>query len=304
MRRLAAFALTLIVASTSVAACSSQPAQSEEQNVSARGALAFGEPVDGEFAADFEYHAYTFEVRAGSRVSLEITQAGTAAALDTVMVLYGPPDANGDRERLAVDHDSGWGGHSKLAEQTLVDAGRYTVTVGTADGLGRGKYRLGLSCDAGTCTSQATPLELSEGEPNTEFMETFNIYDDAPWAEYCYRNGRAFSYSDGIEGADLLQAGAAIVGLYTQELELDEDAISYGGEITLPQFDEWLKMGGLDIGTFEGAIGVFDGDSYRVGEVLYEYECAPSVTCSGTVMTAHFPSRHEVWTVEFGCGDE
>lgn len=296
----AALALTLLGGVGAACTTADPVEQSESQDVTERGALQWGEPVEGQFVQDFEYHAYTLDVAAGSRITLEITQQGSSRDLSTVMVLYGPPQANGERERLAVDYDSGWGGLSKLKEVTLVNAGLYLVTVGTATGLGRGNYRLLLSCEAGNCVPEHTPLELVEGEPNTEFMETMNNYD----SEYCYRNGRAFSYSEEIDDPPLLRAGAAILKLYQEEYELLDDEIEYGGEVTLDQFDEWLQYSGLDRGTFEGAVGIMPDDTYRVGEVLYEYGCAASVTCSGTVMVALIPSWHEVWTVEFGCGDE
>lgn len=276
-------------------------AQAEEQAVTERGALGWNAPVEGNFVRDLEYHAYTFEAAAGSRLTLEVTQKGSSRELSTMMLLYAPPDGDGERERLAVDYDSGWGGLSKLAEITVQQTGVYVVTVGTANGLDRGHYRLLLTCDAGNCIPDGSPIELHEGEPNTEFMETFNDYD----SEYCYRNGRAFTYSDDIQDAGLLQAAASIVNLYRDEYELFDDQIEYGGEISLAQFDSWLQeTGELDRGTFEGAVGIMADDTYQVGEVLYSYECAASVTCAGSVMVALIPSWHEVWTVEFGCGDE
>lgn len=296
-----AFALTVLGA-TGVACTAADPvAQSESQDVTERGALGWDAPVESEFSRDLEYHAYTFDVRPGSRFTLEITQKGSSRDLDTMMLLYGPPSNDGERERLAVDYDSGWGGLSKLAGVTAVEGGIYVVTVGTATGLDRGRYRLQLTCDAGNCVPEDSPLALTEGEPNTEFMETFNFYD----SEYCYRNGRAFSYDENNDDAGLMQAAVGIMDIYREELELYEDEIEYGGEITLAQFDSWLEeTGGLDRATFEGAVGIMPDDDYRVGEVLYEYGCAASVTCSGAVMVAHIPSWHEVWTVEFGCGDE
>lgn len=305
---LSTVAATLTACALVLGGCASEESEpsvgtGEEQDVTERGPLAFNEAAESKFTQDFEYHAYTFEVAPGSRVSLEITQQGTAAALDTVMVLYGPANADGERERIAVDYDSGWGGHSKLKDQTLVEGGKYVVTVGTADGLDRGHYRLLLTCAAGSCASDETPLQLTEGEPNTEFMETLNNYD----SEYCWRWGRAFSYPEDTDNPSLVRAGASIVELFTEEHDLQDyygAVVEYGGEITHAQFDSWLQYSGLDRGTFEGAVGNLEGDDYRVGEVVFEYECAASVTCSGSIMVAHIPSWNEVWTVEFGCGDE
>ena len=296
-----AFALTVLGA-TGMACTAAEPAsQAESQAVTERGALGWDAPVEGELRQDLEYHAYTFEVKAGSRFTLEITQKGSSMGLDTMMLLYGPADGEGQRERLAVDYDSGWGGLSKLEGMTVEHSGMYVVTVGTASGLDRGRYRLALTCDAGNCIPEDSPLPLIEGEPNTEFLETFNAYD----SEYCYQQGRAFHYSDDILDAGLTQAAVGVMNIYREELELYDDEIEYGGEISLGQFDSWLQeTSGLDRGTFEGAVGIMSDDEYRVGEVLYEYGCAPSVTCSATIMVALIPSWNEVWTVEFGCGDE
>lgn len=268
-------------------------------SVDERGELTLDAPVDGEFNADMEYHAYFFTIRDGASFSLEVTQAGTARDLATVLLLYGPESSDGERDRLFVDYDSGWGAHSKLEGAVAESEGNYAVVVGTADGLGRGHYSLSLACESDHCRPDTRPFEIVEGEPNTEFMETFNLYE----SEYCYAGGRAFSYSEEVD-ANLSQAAAAIMELYTGEYELDTDEIEYVGEVTLDGFSQWLGVMEYDRSVFETAVGVFEDDVYTVGQVAYSYECAASVTCSGDVMVAHFTNSHEIWTIEFGCGDE
>ena len=68
-------------------------------------------------------------------------------------------------------------------------------------------------------------------------------------------------------------------------------------------FARWLDYMGLDREAFDSAVGITD-ESYRVGEVTYDYGCAPSVNCSASIMVVLIPEWHDVWTVEFGCGDE
>ncbi len=296
-----AFALTLLGATSFACSSSSPVAQAETQAVTERGRLQWETPIQAEFVRDLEYHAYNFEVQAGARFTLEITHKGSSMGLNTMMLMYGPPSDEGYRERLAVDYDSGWGGLSKLADMTAEQTGAYVVTVGTANGLDRGRYRLLLSCGTDRCTPGSDPLELTEGEPNTEFMETFNFYE----SDDCYRNGRAYTYSDQIFEPELTSAVTSIMNLYRDEVGLANDALEYDGEISLTQFDVWLQQaGGLDRETFESAVGIMPQDDYRVGQVGYSYACDGSATCIGGVMVVLIPSWHEVWVVEYGCREQ
>lgn len=128
--------------------------------VSRLGALPFapGE-ITGAFAEDLEFHGYSLDVRAGARVSLEVTQRGSSRGLDTSMFVYGPAAADGTFGSTArdFDDDAGWGKLSRLRGLELDDAGTYLVVVGTKDGRGRGRYRLEAKCDSGECAPLPPP---------------------------------------------------------------------------------------------------------------------------------------------------
>jgi hypothetical protein len=109
--------------------------------------LKLGGSVDGAFARDDQLDGYTLAVRAGARVKLEITHAGSKMGLDTVVFVYGPAKGGGyPASAIYADDDSGWGKLSKIASATLAEAGTYAVVVGTKGGKGRGNYRLVTTC--------------------------------------------------------------------------------------------------------------------------------------------------------------
>ncbi len=125
------------------------------ERVAMKGALAFGDAVQGTFSEDLEWHGYTIAVRPDARVTLEVTQKGSSRSVDTTMYLYGPKSAVGyGTTATAFDDDSGWGRLSRLGKQTLA-GGEWLVVIGTHDGRGRGNYRVQASCDSGECTPVA-----------------------------------------------------------------------------------------------------------------------------------------------------
>jgi hypothetical protein len=127
--------------------------------VAMRGDLAFGATVDGAFTEDLQFDAWRLVAKGGARVSLEVTQAGTARSLDSVLFVYGPKEASGyGTAALARDDDSGWGPHPRLRDLVLPKTGEYLVVLGTRDGQGRGKFRLAATCPGGDCTAPVLPL--------------------------------------------------------------------------------------------------------------------------------------------------
>ena len=93
----------------------------------------------------------------GSKVTLEVTRAGTAAGLDTILKVYGPRLADGSYPKtLATDDDSGFGKLSKIKNLEISIPGFYLVeltTAATAPAAGSANARVKLSCD-GTCDSE------------------------------------------------------------------------------------------------------------------------------------------------------
>jgi len=129
-------------------------------HVALRGTLAWEDDAaaSGAFTEDLAFDAWTLEVRAGARLTLDIPHAGSSSKLDTTLYVYGPRDAAGayGATALAFDDDSGWGRLSRLRDLELAAGGTYLVVVGTADGRGRGSYRLVARCADDACGPVAT----------------------------------------------------------------------------------------------------------------------------------------------------
>lgn len=122
------------------------------------GTLSFDAPVAGAFVEDLQFIGHRLHVRAGADVRLDVTHLGTAAKLDTTMFVYGPiTDAGGfGTEAIAFDDDDGWGKHSRI-DEVFAEGGEYLVVLGTADGRGRGHYRLLATCNSGACEPEPEP---------------------------------------------------------------------------------------------------------------------------------------------------
>jgi 5'-nucleotidase (lipoprotein e(P4) family) len=114
--------------------------------------------LDGALTASVPRVAYVFPATAGAVVSLEVTQAGTATGLDTVLRVHGPRNPDGTyTSTVATDDDAGYGKLSKLASVALPAAGFYLVEVapGGAAPTSTKKFRLRLTCGGDACASTA-----------------------------------------------------------------------------------------------------------------------------------------------------
>lgn len=129
-----------------------------------QGALDFAAPRTGSFDADLEFHGFHLAVRAGAVVTLDNTHLGSAAKLDSTLFVYGPRNAEGfGNAAIAFDDDSGWGRHARIRDLHLAEAGEYLVVLGTANGLGRGHYRLEARCESGACDPAPAPDSCHPG---------------------------------------------------------------------------------------------------------------------------------------------
>ena len=119
------------------------------------GALAFDAPQNGNLSRTVARQTWTLDVRPGATVDIEITRAGTTAALDTVLTVVGPVTSeSATTPVVAEDDDSGWGLHSRIRGLSLplgTGSARYLVTVQSYDGKQKGKYRLAATCRSGNC---------------------------------------------------------------------------------------------------------------------------------------------------------
>lgn len=136
--------------------------------------LAFGDAHEAEFDQDIMFHGYRFNAVETAVFNVEITQRGTSRGLDTTLFLYGA-DGTGNWERIAFDDDSGWGQQSRLRTIEAGEFREFMAVVGTANGMGRGNYRLVLECGNGRC----------EGEPVTFESCTDDVY---PLFDSCVQN--------------------------------------------------------------------------------------------------------------------
>ena len=127
-----------------------------------KGRLEQGLAVESTLSVDLEFHAYTLEVPEASALTLEVTHKGSTRGLDTTLFLFGPEDRGsyGD-SAIAIDDDSGYGALSKLSDLRL-EAGRHLVVVGSADGTGRGRYRLLAECVEGSCPPVLIPEPVDD----------------------------------------------------------------------------------------------------------------------------------------------
>jgi len=121
--------------------------------------------VDTALSTAIPRRGYVFYAGVDTKVSLEVTQAGSASGLDTKLVVYGPRLADGTYPKtLASDEDSGYGKLSKIKDLTITIPGFYLVETSfgaaatPADGK---KARLKLSC-TGTCDS-TLPIDTDLG---------------------------------------------------------------------------------------------------------------------------------------------
>ena len=98
----------------------------------------------------------------GTKLSLEVTRAGTASGLDTLLKVYGPRLADGTYPKtLASDDDSGYATLSQISGLEVSIPGFYLVELTSGAPVASAKARLKLSC-TGTCTTDApvAPLGL------------------------------------------------------------------------------------------------------------------------------------------------
>ena len=122
--------------------------------------------VDAVLTTTVPRRGYVFYAGEGTTVSLEVTQAGSTAKLDTLLKVYGPRLADSTYPTtLATDDDSGYGKLSKIKSLAITIPGFYLVEVapGPATALPvTAKARLKLSC-TGTCDSPLPIQPIDQG---------------------------------------------------------------------------------------------------------------------------------------------
>jgi len=121
--------------------------------------------VDASLSVKVPRRGYVFFAAEGTKVSLEVTQGGSSAGLDTQLKVYGPRLADGTYPKtLAADEDAGYGKLSKIKELAITIPGFYLVEVSygaAATAVDGKRARLKLTCD-GTCDSPL-PIDTDLG---------------------------------------------------------------------------------------------------------------------------------------------
>ena len=146
------------------------------QSVERQGPIELGTAVEQTFDEDLQFFGYEFLGSADGIVDVQITQRGSSRSLDTTMFVYGQTTRNW--ERVAFDDDDGWGKLSRIKDLSLASHSRYLVVVGTADGIGRGNFRLDVSCTNDRCNEfDPRLLETCDGAVEGWLTECVDGHD-------------------------------------------------------------------------------------------------------------------------------
>ncbi|MEZ4366816.1 MAG: HAD family acid phosphatase [Kofleriaceae bacterium] len=180
------------------------------------GRLAPG-TVDGQLTSATPRVAYVFPAKAGARIDLEVTRAGTSSGLDTVLRVHGPRGVDGTyRTTLAEDADAGYGRLSKISGLTAPADGFYLAEVALAPGAtisAPRSIRLALTCGDGACAS-TEPV----APPGLELRWVDGAAEYRALAAQAYRGATA--RLEALATAGALPAAFAVV------LDVDETSLS------------------------------------------------------------------------------
>ena len=243
------------------------------------GRLAPG-TIDGTLTTAVPRVAYVFPAKAGAKISLEVTRAGSAAGLDTVMRVHGPRGADGTyRTTLATDEDAGYGKLSKLTDVTIATEGFYLVEVafsGTPPTTAKA-FRVKLTCGADACASTApvVPLGLE-----LRWVERAAEYRAAASQAYRVASDRYERLADD----EILDADSAVV------LDLDETVLSnvayqaeraaLGAGYSGPSWTAWTQRKAATL--VPGAGAFLNTIKQRAGTVVFVTNRKAGVECDAT----------------------
>jgi len=131
--------------------------------ISTEGILSYGAVVFAENPTTLmeanDFHGYELDGEAGGSITIT-ANASSCGVPDTVIDLFGPEDANGNRMFLAENDDAGGAcfTDSQIAGFMLPDTGRYLVVVTSflQEG-GNGHYKLQVTCNNSMCVDPNAP---------------------------------------------------------------------------------------------------------------------------------------------------
>jgi len=147
------------------------------------GAVVFAEnPTTLMEASDF--HGYELDGLAGGNITITMNSSSCGIP-DTVLDLFSPEDANGNRTFLIENDDSGLAPcvlDSRIANFTLPTTGRYLI-VGTSflQQGGNGHYQLQVTCNNNACVDPAAPTfaasQISQTDINNGVFTPAQLFD-------------------------------------------------------------------------------------------------------------------------------
>jgi len=132
--------------------------------VSTEGILDYGTVVFAENPTTLleagDFHGYEFNGKQGGVITITMTGAGCNAP-DTVLDLFGPEDANGNRCASLAENDDAFlascAFDSQIANFTLPATGGYLIVASSFLQLGGGHYKLQLTCNNNACVDPTAP---------------------------------------------------------------------------------------------------------------------------------------------------
>lgn len=130
------------------------------------GTVAFAEnPTTRLEPSDF--HGYEFDGRTGGVVTITMNSSSAiCGALDTVVVLFRPEDANGNRGLQLVENDDAFisgacAQDARISNFRLPVDGTYLIVATSFNQNGGGNYKLTLTCNNGACVLPGSPTFAS-----------------------------------------------------------------------------------------------------------------------------------------------
>lgn len=241
------------------------------------GRLAPGS-LDGQLTAAVPRVAYVVPAKAGTRLDVEVTRAGSSTGLDTLLKVHGPRSNDGTyRTTIAEDDDAGYGPLSKLSVTAPSD-GFYLVEVAAkAAPTSAKKIRLKLACSDAACaaTDPVTP-------PGLELRWAARSAEVQALARQAYRV--ASDRYEKLADDEILDADSAVV------LDLDETVLSnvtyqseraaLGAGYSGPSWLAWTQRKAATL--IPGARAFLETVRQRAGTVIFVTNRKAGAECDAT----------------------